>query len=213
VATAVARLLIVHHTPSPALHSLFTAVRDGATDPRIDGVEVVTRPALTAAAADVLTADGIIVGGPVNLGYLAGALKHFFDQAYYPCLEETVGRPFGAYLHGNDDLGGGRTALERITTGLRWRRAAATVEVTGTPRTQDLEACWELGAVLAAGWWPERGHRNRRHLDLTVGVRYTYHHWDTNPTGWCRPMRGTTCSRRFSRVCGKDWRPPWWSAS
>jgi NAD(P)H-dependent FMN reductase len=147
----VARLLIVHHTPSPALHALFTAVRDGASDPRIDGVEVVTRPALTAAPADVLAADGIVVGGPVNLGYLAGALKHFFDQTYYPCLEETVGLPFGAYLHGNDDLAGGLTALDRITTGLRWRRVAATVEVTGAPRTGDLEACWELGAAAAAG--------------------------------------------------------------
>jgi NAD(P)H-dependent FMN reductase len=147
----VARLLIVHHTPSPALHTLFTAVRDGATDPRIDGVDVVTRPALTATATDVLAADGIVLGGPVNLGYLAGALKHFFDQAYYPCLEETVGLPFGAYLHGNDDLVGGLAALDRITTGLRWRRVAGTVEVTGAPRPEDVEACWELGAAVAAG--------------------------------------------------------------
>lgn len=146
-----ARLLIVHHTPSPALHSLFSAVRDGASAPGLEDVEVVTRPALTASAADVLAADGVVVGGPVNLGYLAGALKHFFDQAYYPCLEETVGLPFGAYLHGNDDLAGGLSALGRITTGLRWRQAAATVEVTGAPAAADLEACWELGAAVAAG--------------------------------------------------------------
>ena len=145
------RLLLVHHTPSPALHSMFTAVRDGASDPLLADVELVTRPALTAAAADVLAADAVIVGGPVNLGYLAGALKHFFDQIYYPCLEETVGRPFGAYLHGNDDLTGGRTALDRIVTGLRWRPAQALVEVTGTPTGTDLERCRELGAATAAG--------------------------------------------------------------
>jgi multimeric flavodoxin WrbA len=145
------QLLLVHHTPSPALHSMFTAVRDGASDPLLADVELVTRPALTASAADVLSSDAVIVGGPVNLGYLAGALKHFFDQIYYPCLEETVGRPFGAYLHGNDDLTGGRTALERIVTGLRWRPAQALVEVTGTPSVADLDRCRELGAATAAG--------------------------------------------------------------
>ena len=145
-----ARLLLVHHTPSPALHSMFTAVRDGASDPAVAEVEVVTRPALTAGAADVLAADAVVLGGPVNFGYLAGALKHFFDQIYYPCLDETVGRPFGAYLHGNDDLTGGLAALERITTGLRWRAVQPVVQVTGAPSTADLERCWELGAVAAA---------------------------------------------------------------
>ena len=145
------RLLVVHHTPSPALHSMFTAVVDGASEPALAEVEVVTRPALTAGAADVLDADAVVVGGPVNLGYLAGAIKHFFDQAYYPCLEETVGLPFAAYLHGNDDLTGGRAALERITTGLRWRAVQPIVEVTGAPTADDLAACWELGAATAAG--------------------------------------------------------------
>lgn len=145
------RLLVVHHTPSPALHSMLTAVRDGAADPALAEVEVVTRPALTAGVADVLAADAVVVGGPVNLGYLAGALKHFFDQIYHPCLEDTVGRPFAAYLHGNDDLTGGVAALERITTGLRWRRAQPILEVTGTPSGDDLAACVELGAATAAG--------------------------------------------------------------
>ncbi len=145
-----ARLLVVHHTPSPHLHTLLEAVRDGAGDPQIEGVEVVVRAALAATATDVLEADGYVVGGPANLGYLAGALKHFFDVVYYPCLEDTVGRPFGAYLHGNDDVAGARRALDTITGGLRWNRVADVVEVQGAPGTADRDACWELGAVVAA---------------------------------------------------------------
>ncbi|HEY8526458.1 MAG TPA: flavodoxin [Acidimicrobiales bacterium] len=146
-----ARLLIVHHTPSPALHSLFDAVRSGATDPQIEGVEVVARPALVATPIDVLEADGYVLGTPANLGYISGALKHFFDTIYYPCLEATAGRPFGVYVHGNDDTTGALAAVDKITTGLRWRAAQAPVSVVGAPKQADLDACWELGAAVAAG--------------------------------------------------------------
>jgi multimeric flavodoxin WrbA len=146
----VARLLIVHHTASPATHTLLESVRAGATDPRITGVEVVVRPALTAAAVDVLEADGYLLGTPANLGYMSGALKHFFDQVYYPCLTATVGRPFGLWVHGNNDTTGAIKAVEVITTGLRWRAAQHPVSVIGEPRREDVDACWELGAAMSA---------------------------------------------------------------
>ena len=144
------RLLIVHHTPSPNLQAMFEAVRDGATTDEIEGVEVVAKPALSATAVDVLEADGYLLGTPVNLGYVSGALKHFFDVVYYPCLEETVRRPFGAYLHGNNDATGALRALESITTGLKWRAVRPPVVVAGEPGKGDLEECWELGATVAA---------------------------------------------------------------
>src|ERR1051325_6351318 len=100
-------LLIVHHTASPALHSLFDAVMTGArkgasADPSAP-VDVVARPALTTTAVDVLEADAYILGTPANLGYMSGALKHFFDQIYYPCLAATVRRPYALFIHGNND--------------------------------------------------------------------------------------------------------------
>ena len=144
------RLLIVHHTPSPALHAMFEAVERGARTPDVDGIDLVARPALTCGAVDVLEADGVIVGSPANLGYISGALKHFFDTIYYPCLEATAGLPFGCYLHGNDDTAGAARAIEKITTGLRWKRVVADVLVTGQPAKDDLDACWNLGATLAA---------------------------------------------------------------
>jgi len=143
-------LLIVHHTPSPAMQEMFEAAVSGARTDQVDGVDVVIRPALTAAAADVLRADGYLLGTPANIGYMSGALKHFFDGIYYPCLEATRRRPFGLYVHGASDTGGAVRAVETITTGLRWRMARPPVTVTGPPGKPDLEACWELGAVLAA---------------------------------------------------------------
>ncbi|MFJ4006020.1 flavodoxin family protein [Streptomyces sp. NPDC090023] len=144
-------LLIVHHTPSPNCQELFEAVVSGATAPEIEGVRVVRRAALAATASDVLAADGYLLGTPANLGYMSGALKHFLDQIYYPCLDDTKSRPFGYWVHGGNDVTGAARAIEAITTGLGWRRAAEPVTVTGAPGKADTEACWELGAVLAAG--------------------------------------------------------------
>jgi len=143
-------LLIVHHTPSPATSELFDAVLRGATDPEITGVHVVRRAALAATASDVLAADGILLGTPANIGYMSGALKHFFDQIYYPVLDDTRGRPYGLYVHGNLGTEGAVKAVESIADGLGWRRVTAPVEVTGQPDKAALEACWELGATVAA---------------------------------------------------------------
>jgi flavorubredoxin len=145
------RLLVVHHTSSPSLHSMFDAVMSGATDQAIEGVEVLTRPALTASVVDVLEADGFVLGTPANLGYISGALKHFFDTIYYPCLDATAGRAYGLYVHGNNDTGGATRAVETITTGLQWKRAYDPVAVVGEPSRDDLDRCRDLGATLAAG--------------------------------------------------------------
>ncbi|MFI9816982.1 flavodoxin family protein [Saccharothrix variisporea] len=144
------RLLIVHHTPSPAMQELFEAVLEGATDPDIEGVEVLRRPALTATASDVLEADGYLLGTPANIGYISGALKHFFDTVYYPCLDATRGRPFGAYVHGNQGTEGAVKAIRDITGGMGWKAVVETVEVMGGVDKAALERCWELGATVAA---------------------------------------------------------------
>ena len=146
-----ARLLIVHHTPSPACHTLLEMVRVGTRADGITGVEVAERPALSATATDVLAADGYLLGTPANLGYMSGALKHFFDQIYYPCLDATRARPFGLFVHGQNDVDGAVASVEKVTAGLGWRLAQAPVTVIGEPDGPAREACWELGAAVAAG--------------------------------------------------------------
>jgi len=143
-------LLVVHHTPSPVTRECLEAVLKGARDPDIDGVDVKSIPALGATVPDVLAADGFLFGTSANFGYMSGALKHFFDTVYYPCLDSTRGRPFGLYVHGNNDTTGAVRSVETATTGLGWEKATQHVVVTGEPAKADLEACWELGATVAA---------------------------------------------------------------
>jgi multimeric flavodoxin WrbA len=143
-------LLVVHHTTSPALQELLEAVLSGAAADGIEDVEVRVRPALAATAVDVLGADGFVLGTPANIGYLSGAMKHFFDGVYYPCLTAKVGAPYGLYVHGNNDAGGAIRAAESITKGMGWQQVHAPVTIIGSPSKDDLEACWELAATVAA---------------------------------------------------------------
>jgi NAD(P)H-dependent FMN reductase len=154
------RLLIVHHTVSPSTSAVLDAIAEGARDRSIQGVDVRLRPALTASPVDVLDADGYIIAGPVNLGYLAGAVKHFFDTIYYPCLDTTVGRPYAAVLHAGGPPGepgpsdgrgaeGALRALDSITTGLRWKAVQKPL-VLSDSAPSELAAAKEVGAVVAA---------------------------------------------------------------
>jgi multimeric flavodoxin WrbA len=142
--------LIIHHTPSPHCQEMFEAVLAGASAPEIEGVEVVRRPALTVSPVEMLEADGYLLGTPANLGYISGALKHAFDQSYYQLLDASRGRPFGAYIHGNEGSEGAQRAVDGIAAGLGWAKAADHVVVSGKPAKADLEACWNLGATVAA---------------------------------------------------------------
>jgi NAD(P)H-dependent FMN reductase len=143
------RLLVVHHTPSPNLQAVLEAVREGVA--LVEEVDLEVRPALSAGPADVLAADGVLLGTPANIGYMSGALKHFFDTVYYPCLDATIGLPYGVYVHGGDDTAGALRAIGTITGALRWRQVAAPLSLTGAPSAGDLEAARELAATVAVG--------------------------------------------------------------
>ncbi|EOM77075.1 flavodoxin family protein [Rhodococcus rhodnii] len=142
-------LLVVHHTPSPGTRELLEAVLAGARHPDIEGVDVQVRPALSATITDVLGADGYLFGTSANFGYMSGALKHFFDTTYYPVLGAVAGRPYGLWVHGNNDTAGAVRAVQSITAGLELSQAAEILELTSVDAA-GRDACTELGGTLAA---------------------------------------------------------------
>ena len=144
------RLLVVHHTSSPALQAMLEAVVAGAHDPELETIDVAVAPALAATVPDVLAADGFVLGTPANIGYMSGALKHFFDQIYYPCLLAKVGAPYGLYVHGASDTTGAVRAVKAIATGLGWAEVVNPVTAIGPVGTEAERQCYELGATVAA---------------------------------------------------------------
>ena len=143
-------LLVVHHTPSPSTRELLEAVLSGARDPEIEGVDVIVRPALAAVLPDMLDADGYLFGTTANFGYMSGALKHFFDIVYYPSLDHVTGRPYGLWVHGNNDTVGAANAVEKLATGLALTKVADTLEVIGAIDSAIRNKAYELGGTVAA---------------------------------------------------------------
>jgi multimeric flavodoxin WrbA len=145
------RLLVVAHSPSENTRRLSEAVLRGARSPDIAGIETVLRPPLEAVPEDVLAAQAIILGTTENLGYMSGALKDFFDRIYYPCLERTQGLPYVLYIRAGMDGTGTSRAVERITTGLRWRAVQPPLICRGGFSEAFVGQCEELGTLMAAG--------------------------------------------------------------
>ncbi|HYE00210.1 MAG TPA: flavodoxin family protein [Alphaproteobacteria bacterium] len=144
------RLLLIANTPSANTLALRDAVLGGAASAEAE-VEALALDPLAAGPEDVLAAGAVILGTTENLGYMSGALKDFFDRAYYPLLERTQGLSCAVYIRAGHDGTGTRRALETILTGLRWRQVQPPLILRGAYRESFAEDCRELGALMAAG--------------------------------------------------------------
>jgi len=144
-------LLVVAHVPSPNTVRLRDAVVAGARTLQVDGLQVRSLTPFETQPDDVKAADAVILGTTENLGYMSGALKDFFDRCYYPCLEETQGMPYAAYIRAGHDGTGTRRAIETIVTGLRWRAVAEPTVLKGEFQEAFVGQCEELGQLMAAG--------------------------------------------------------------
>jgi multimeric flavodoxin WrbA len=145
------RLLIVFHSRTGGTAAMTDAVVAGANDDAIEGVDVRVQPAFDTTVDDVRGCNAIVLGTPENFGYMAGAIKDFFERVYYPLLDETPGLPYALFVKASTDGDGAVRSVERIVAGLRWKLVIPPVVVVGDLHADDLERCRELGASVAAG--------------------------------------------------------------
>lgn len=126
-------------------------------------VQVRLLQAVDANADDLLQADGYIFVMPENLAAIAGVMKDFFDRTYYAAIERITGRAYAVLVCAGSDGANAVRQAERICSGWRLRRVAASVIVCTQAQTPeqilalktiggaDLQRCEDTGAALAAG--------------------------------------------------------------
>lgn len=144
-------LLIVAHAPSGNTGRMVEAILQGARD--ASGGQLIARKqaALQTTVQDVLSADGIILFTPENLGYMSGGLKDFFDRIYYPVLEQKQGLPCAVVIRAGHDGTGTQRAIDSILAGLRWKQVQEAMVCRGVWQDAFLRDCNELGQAMAAG--------------------------------------------------------------
>jgi multimeric flavodoxin WrbA len=144
------KLIIIAHAPSENTQRMVEAVIKGANHPDISDVDVQYIGPLKASADDIKNAQAIIIGTTENLGYMAGLIKDVFDRCYYDCLDHTQGLPFTYYIRAGHDGTGTRRALDKITTGLRWRLVQEPLICKGDFDEAFIAQCEELGLAMSA---------------------------------------------------------------
>ena len=154
-------LLIVYHSMTGGTLQMARAAAEGAAAEPALKVELLHAP--DADSKDLLRADGYLFATPENLAAMSGLMKDFFDRNYYAVLERLNGRPYAALVCAGSDGQNAARQLERIATGWRLKQVAPTLIVCTHAQTpeailrpkqigaQELQACRDIGAALAAG--------------------------------------------------------------
>ncbi|MBV8464485.1 MAG: flavodoxin family protein [Burkholderiales bacterium] len=143
-------LLLIYASQTGHTAQLADAVCRGASA-LADEVELRRLPALEASLDDLLWCHGLIVGTPENFGYMAGAVKDFFDRTFYPAQGRVEGLPYAVFVSAGNDGTGAVAAIERIARGYPLKPAMEAVIVRGEPDADALARCEELGQTMAAG--------------------------------------------------------------
>ena len=154
-------LLIIYYSKTGGSEAMAAAAAQAARGEK--NVRTVLRCAGEAGPEDMLAADGYLFVCPENLAAIAGGMKLFLDECFYPLSGRIEGRPYAAMICAGSDGESAKNQLERIATGWRLKKVADTLIVCTHAQSPeqilapkrinaaDREKCAETGATLAAG--------------------------------------------------------------
>jgi multimeric flavodoxin WrbA len=144
-------LLILHAgSDYGATRTLVEAARTGAREAAPE-LELRVLEALQAGPEDLRAAAAVLFATPEKFGYMAGALKDFFDRSFYPLQGAVPGLGYALIVCAGNDGRGAVESVQRIVRGFPLKPLAEPLRVVGSPRPSDLQAAHELGAALASG--------------------------------------------------------------
>ena len=142
-------LLIVYHSQSGTTEKLAQAVEQGAL--RVRGITVRRIRAGQVTCDDLKQCRCLVICSPEYFGYMAGAIKDFFDRTYEEIREQIAGRSYTVVISAGNDGTGALNSIERIINGYKLRRVQEPIISRGAVSDSMVERCLNLGQTLAAG--------------------------------------------------------------
>lgn len=145
-----ARILIVYHSQTGNTRRMAYAVAAGVAK---EGSVVAIKKAFECTPADLIKCDGLVLASPEYFGYMAGAIKDFFDRTYEELREhpKVTKKPYCVVVSAGNEGQGAVMQIERICKGYRFKPVQKPIISKGGITKETLDACNELGRIMAAG--------------------------------------------------------------
>lgn len=143
-------ILVVYHSQGGNTRRMAEAVAAGVAG---EGSTPVLRKALDCTQEDLIGCDGLVLASPEYFGYMAGAIKDFFDRTYEQLREHpgVARKPYSIIVSAGNDGQGAVMQIERICRGYRFKAVQKPIISKGAITEALLNRCTELGRIMAAG--------------------------------------------------------------
>ncbi len=147
-----ATVLVIYYSRTGNTEAMAKAVAKGA---KREGVVVELKRVDYATIYDVMAADAVAFGSPCHYGYMAGALKEFFDRMLEPEVLKKIHMKPAAAFACNGETDGAKEALlsiKKILYNYFMLRPVGdrnSIVCKGEPDEVKIEECESLGIMLA----------------------------------------------------------------
>ncbi len=145
------KILVIYHSQTGNTQKMAESVAKGVGS--IKDAGVILKRAGEATFQDLSECDGLVIGSPEYFGYMAGMIKDFFDRTYSEAFgrKEIVRKPYVVFISAGNDGSGTSAWIDRICKGFTFKKVSEPVISRGDVIGKDLEKCYELGRLIAAG--------------------------------------------------------------
>ena len=146
-----ADILIIFHSQTGNTEKLARAVAQGVEEAM--NARAVLKRAADTAAQDLKNCNAVIICSPEYFGYMAGAVKDFFDRTYEELKDDAAvyKKPFSIVISAGNDGSFALSHIERICKGYRLKEVQRPIVCKGRVTEEMLARCVELGSTIAEG--------------------------------------------------------------
>ena len=146
-----ADILIIFHSQTGNTEKLARAVAQGVDE--TEHARAIVKRAVDTNAQDLKECSAVVICSPEYFGYMAGAMKDFFDRTYEELKDDARVRkkPFSVIISAGNDGSGALTHIERICRGYRFRKVQEPILCKGKVTEEMLASCFRLGSTIAEG--------------------------------------------------------------
>jgi multimeric flavodoxin WrbA len=146
-----ADILIIFHSQTGNTEKLARAVAQGVEE--TTKARAVLKRAVDTAAQDLKNCSAVVICSPEYFGYMAGAVKDFFDRTYEELKDDAAvhKKPFTIVISAGNDGSFALSHIQRICKGYRLKEVQKPIVCKGRVTEEMLARCVELGSTIAEG--------------------------------------------------------------